>query len=110
MPIKLTFPKTDPSSDSRFSDVYRAYMQSPEWAAKRREALELADYTCGYCFRKAPSVPLEVHHLTYARFGHEDVKTDLRVLCIDCHEAVHSKELWPKILMMIRAYKARRNK
>lgn len=110
MPITVTLPKgKEPQYDERTA-IYREYMASSKWQEKRREALELANYTCAYCLRQAPSWPLEVHHLTYDRFGYEHVEHDLRVLCTECHGAVHSKELWPKILMMIRTYRARRSK
>jgi 5-methylcytosine-specific restriction endonuclease McrA len=108
MPIRIVLPKGKEPIYDKFTAAYYKYMRSPEWKAKRDEALKLANYTCTYCGRKAPKWPLEVHHLTYIRFGYEDVERDLRVLCVECHRAIHDTYIWPKILMLIRRYIARR--
>lgn len=69
------------------SHGYRLYMRSPEWAAKREEALRRAEYRCQGC---RSDERLEVHHLTYERFGHER-PTDLQVLCHYCHMREHGR-------------------
>lgn len=65
---------------------YREYLKSPEWQRRRRHALQRADFLCQNCNKRDKR--LEVHHLTYARRGHE-LPTDLIVLCRACHEAFH---------------------
>ncbi len=73
---------------------YGAYLQSPEWQARKRAKLSAADYTCEEC--GYPFVPhrtarqFEVHHKTYERLGNER-REDLVVLCSDCHEKAHGK-------------------
>ena len=64
---------------------YRRYLRSPHWQTMRRKVLRRAGYECERCRRKAP---LDVHHLTYARRGHEDMN-DLQALCRQCHKEAH---------------------
>jgi 5-methylcytosine-specific restriction endonuclease McrA len=69
---------------------YRAYIDSPEWRWKRSLRKQLDEYTCCRCGGRTPAVrQLDVHHLTYARLGHEAM-SDLRTLCRDCHSDVHA--------------------
>ncbi len=64
---------------------YLAYLQSPQWRAKRDRARKLAGYRCSRCPSKRD---LQVHHLTYERLGAE-WDSDLAVLCQNCHQAEH---------------------
>ncbi len=64
---------------------YEDYLQTPEWQATRRAALERAGQRCQRC---GSGEQLRVHHRTYVRLGAEE-PDDLRVLCDQCHEAVH---------------------
>lgn len=66
---------------------YRLHMQSPEWAATRKRKLQQAGFKCQDC---GTGERLEVHHLTYERFGHERLE-DLQVLCHFCHMAEHGR-------------------
>ncbi len=65
---------------------YDDYMQSKAWDKKRRQRLKLDGYTCQEC--GATDAPLDVHHLTYERFGREDMD-DLKSLCRQCHDREH---------------------
>jgi hypothetical protein len=71
-----------------YAPEYRAYIQSKEWFALRRLALEQAEHRCQLCDR---AENLRVHHRTYERLGHERL-TDLTVLCAVCHRSFHSWE------------------
>lgn len=71
----------------RFQRWYAAYLQSPEWWAKRNAAMNRDQHLCQGC-RCRPAT--QVHHLTYARVGRE-LLIDLTSLCDDCHEAAHTK-------------------
>ena len=62
-------------------------MQSPEWDRLRTQKLQESGYRCLDC---GGSERLEVHHLTYERFGHERL-TDLQVLCHVCHAEAHGR-------------------
>ena len=62
---------------------YLAFLESPEWWATRKLALQRANYECQRCGARGP---LEVHHQTYLRLGDELV-SDLEVLCSPCHRA-----------------------
>lgn len=65
---------------------YLDYLQTPEWAERRRGALRRAGHACETCGAQGR---LHVHHRTYERRGKEWVD-DLVVLCEDCHLAVHT--------------------
>lgn len=64
---------------------YLAYLNSPEWRARRNEALKAAKYRCSQCGAKRD---LQVHHRTYERLGREPLE-DLAVLCFTCHNGEH---------------------
>lgn len=68
------------------TSVYNRYIASPRWAVKRVQFFARYGRECFGCSRRGAE--MHVHHLTYARFGHENL-TDLVALCPDCHEAVH---------------------
>jgi hypothetical protein len=63
-------------------DRYNAYLQSPEWHAKRKEAFAKWGTACP-CGADAT----QVDHLTYRRVGKEAVR-DLLPLCAACHAKV----------------------
>ena len=65
------------------SEEYQRHLESPAWRATRRAVLVRDGHACTRCGR---TDILEVHHLTYARLGHE-LLSDLTTLCPDCHEA-----------------------
>ena len=69
--------------------TYSAYLASPHWQAKRREALEHYGARCSKC--QATDRILQVHHKTYRRLGAELLE-DLEVLCKVCHRKVHGAE------------------
>lgn len=64
---------------------YRQYLKTPHWKETRAEALRLGHYRCYDC---GSTTHLQVHHLTYARRGHER-QSDLVVLCNKCHKKRH---------------------
>lgn len=72
---------------------YTAYLKSPKWAAIRAKVI-FRDL--GQCQSERGGKPclsrigIEVHHLTYARFGNEAL-TDLVTLCHDCHKRMHGR-------------------
>lgn len=65
---------------------YREYLQSPHWKAFRQWALLARGDRCERCHRKDG---IEVHHLAYARRGHERLD-DVVVLCQGCHRREHA--------------------
>lgn len=68
---------------------YQQFMASDEWKHIRGLKLDLASHRCEKC---GVGDPLDVHHLTYDRFGGDELLTDLQVLCRDCHETVHGRK------------------
>ena len=66
---------------------YNDYLRSDDWQHVRRLKLEFAGHRCERC---GATDDLHVHHLTYDRFGHENL-TDLQVLCKPCHQTAHGR-------------------
>ena len=60
---------------------YDRYIHSPAWREKADRRLEADGGICQVCGSSAT----DVHHLTYDRFGHEDMD-DLVSLCRKCHQ------------------------
>ena len=69
---------------------YKRYMRSDAWAAIRDVKLSIAGYRCEECNAEGPI--LDVHHLTYDRFGGDERMTDLQVLCRPCHNKAHGRK------------------
>jgi hypothetical protein len=69
---------------------YDQYINSAQWRNISALMKKIAGNKCVHCQRS--SSKLEVHHLTYERFGHERM-TDLVVLCEACHEAADKKRV-----------------
>ena len=65
---------------------YKAYLQSDAWRERAREARKAAGHRCQLC--NAGGCVLHVHHRTYSRIFHEDLK-DLICLCEACHQRFH---------------------
>ncbi len=65
----------------RYSKGYLEYLSSPAWRERRLAKLEEANFKCSVCGGREA---LDVHHLTYERFGNEDTR-DLIALCRSCH-------------------------
>lgn len=72
---------------SWLTDEYRSYMRSDRWYLMRLAAFQRARFRCERCGRGGR---LNAHHLTYDRFGLEDLD-DLVVLCESCHDAEHRR-------------------
>jgi 5-methylcytosine-specific restriction endonuclease McrA len=66
---------------------YARYLRSPGWQQRRGRVLARAGYRCEHCGAR---VKLDVHHLTYARRGREEL-TDLVALCRACHRREHAE-------------------
>lgn len=64
---------------------YQAYINSPEWAERRKLKFAQVGRHCQEC---GTTERLEVHHLTYDRFMNERLE-DLQVLCHFCHMSEH---------------------
>jgi 5-methylcytosine-specific restriction endonuclease McrA len=63
------------------------YLCSREWAVRRERIRRRARGRCERCRRARMNA---VHHLTYARLGHER-DSDLQAICDPCHEFVSGK-------------------
>lgn len=69
---------------------YKTYMRSEAWEAKKQERIQI-DGCCVMCKRPLDKIKkINVHHVTYARLGNENVLTDLATLCGSCHQKIHN--------------------
>ena len=66
---------------------YSVYLKSNDWKLKKSEAFSMFGRLCARC---SSTKHLHVHHATYDRIYKENVKTDLFVLCVYCHNLYHS--------------------
>ena len=67
---------------------YNKFIFSPAWVEKKRLFRLTRDWPI--CFKcGAWDVPMDVHHLTYARFGGDELMEDLEYVCRPCHNEIH---------------------
>lgn len=66
--------------------AYREYMQSPDWARKKREYFKVHAKACKAC---GATKRLHLHHVSYRLLGKEPL-SDLVCLCHPCHDRVHA--------------------
>lgn len=76
----------DPEVIEQRQVEYQGYLQSGHWFKTRSRIILRAAGKCERCH--TANTRLEVHHLTYARRGHE-LDTDLVAICPTCHEDLH---------------------
>jgi hypothetical protein len=70
---------------------YRAYLESEQWAERRKYHLVRVFNRCQLCNAvNTPDNALQVHHRTYVRLGAE-FDLDVIVLCRDCHMHHHER-------------------
>jgi hypothetical protein len=67
-------------------ELYRAYLNTPEWKAIRMEIISVKK--C--CERCKSTYRLEVHHKSYRNLFNEGLN-DLELLCNTCHKKEHNK-------------------
>lgn len=66
---------------------YKEYLNSDQWADKRRELFALRGRKCEIC---GSVHEIHVHHLTYANIFNEPME-DLQVVCQMCHSEIHKR-------------------
>lgn len=93
--VSIQKPSSAPGLATAELNIYRynkyQYLISPEWKAKRKQALKAANYSCQRC--KAET-DLHVHHISYKNLFRENPE-DLAALCPDCHTYIHSTYGYP---------------
>ena len=85
----MTFSVIDFLRDAYRKAEYNRYMRSDDWFIIRDAKLAIARRRCEQCGARDR---LDVHHLTYDRFGGDERMTDLQVLCRPCHNAAHGRK------------------
>jgi hypothetical protein len=86
-------PHNNRASDNRIWRVvgeYETYLKSDTWRRKRdllfAQSAVSRCYGCGR--QRSDRRPFDAHHVTYQRFGNEDIG-DLVTMCRICHDLVH---------------------
>jgi hypothetical protein len=61
---------------------YESHIRSTRWKAMKKAVIKMRGNKCEECGYGSPN--LELHHLTYERFGRELWK-DVKLVCKQCH-------------------------
>src|SRR5688500_7171307 len=69
---------------------YEDYRKTDAWKSIRSLCMKLCGYRCWVCGCTAWRRPVDAHHLTYQRVGHE-WPDDLVALCSTHHELIHNQ-------------------
>ena len=69
---------------------YLEYLHSPGWSRLKTTIIKKRGESCEDCGKAGP---VNCHHLTYERLGHEE-EGDLRLLCFSCHLKAHGRRRW----------------
>jgi hypothetical protein len=77
--------KIQQTNDTRFSEKYRAHLESPAWIAKRTKVMQRARKICEGCLEERAE---HVHHMTYDNLGNEFL-FELVAVCMTCHARLH---------------------
>ena len=81
------------AQSSQWWAQYNAYLNSPEWRAKRAAVMNRAGGLCEGC-RDARAT--QVHHLTYTHAGHSfaggEFLWELVAVCDECHDRIHERD------------------
>lgn len=85
-------------SGERFRSIYEIYMTSDAWRMKRVQVLDRACGRCERCGKECNA--LEVHHLTYERFGGRELLSDLEALCGECHPRADKERVEAKAIAL----------
>jgi 5-methylcytosine-specific restriction endonuclease McrA len=82
-------------------DEYKDYLKSPSWRVRsdrwKKEAM--------WCEQCRSTYNLQVHHLCYDRMPYNELRTDVQVLCEQCHTEKHEADM---ILKMNSWYRSER--
>lgn len=89
------------SKHPKMADWYIAYLNSPHWHTLRTTILDKRTRKCEDCgSRYKPTL----HHLSYARLGHER-QSDMRILCPRHHRLAHRLHDIPFLFLIYRENK-----
>jgi len=65
---------------------YGPFINSNKWKTIRKRMFKLRGKKCETCGSRSK---IHVHHLTYERFGGDELDEDLLIVCSTCHEELH---------------------
>jgi len=91
-------PPKIPVAPKRYADFDARYYKSSRWKTKAKKCKEDANFTCNDCgitqmdlHKQQLGQWLHAHHLTYDRWGGDELPEDLLCLCPDCHNKRHGR-------------------
>ena len=67
---------------------HHEFIKSDQWKQIRKRLFSIRGKKCEKC---GNDIFVEVHHLTYERFGGNELDLDLIILCRECHKKAHGK-------------------
>ena len=70
------------------SVVQKGFLGKSHWLKLRRQCWRRSGGRCENCGRGLVAGETHLHHLTYARRGHE-LPEDVRLICLECHGRAH---------------------
>lgn len=86
---------------------YNTYMLTEHWKVLRERIAYNKNYKCDIC-GKHVKMCFQVHHKTYKHVGNE-LDNELSLLCIECHENLHTERKLAQIAKKRHTKKTHRN-
>lgn len=83
--FEITFRFKSVSNNKR--KAYNEHLRSKQWFEFKASVIKDRGFKCELCKSQKD---LELHHLSYKRFGNEQAK-DVMLLCHKCHLKAHKK-------------------
>lgn len=68
------------------NQLYEDFINSKEWGIIRGKLFNIRGKKCEMCGNEDD---IQVHHVSYKRFGGNELMSDLCVLCKPCHMEIH---------------------
>lgn len=73
-----------------------------KWPEIRKQIHKRDGYKCLKCnTRRSSETRLVVHHITPVSEGGESYSKNLITLCLNCHDKIHSTEMWMKLGLVV---------
>lgn len=77
---------------------YHQHIHSKKWQQVKDYVFERDGYRCRMC---GSAMNLQGHHVSYERLGEDRERDDVITLCRDCHEMIHSRDIFSEGVVSI---------
>lgn len=71
------------------NEQYNSFINSSDWKNKRNEIIMEKGLVCEECGNETENHKLNLHHSNYDQELGTEIKEDLILLCVDCHNRMH---------------------